>query len=115
MLVFVKGQGMIFVAHAIKQSTGCEINFFLKATRLLNSPKWWPIQKKLVATFKDKQDLFCAVSVLDRPSKIKLRERSFTCYKWTLGWMVYNVQAHLNPRWRLVLDRDACAAFWKQT
>ena len=28
MLVFVKGQGMIFVAHVIKQSTGHEINFF---------------------------------------------------------------------------------------
>ena len=28
MLVFVKGQGMIFVAQAIKQSTGREINFF---------------------------------------------------------------------------------------
>ena len=41
MLVFVNGQGMIFVAHAIKQSTGCEINFFfLKATWLLNSSKW---------------------------------------------------------------------------
>ena len=30
-------------------------------------------------------------------------------------WMMYNVQAHLNPTWRLVIDRDACAAFWKQT
>ena len=28
--------------------------------------------------------------------------------------MIYNVQAHLNPRWRLVIDRDAHAAFWKQ-
>ena len=28
MLVFVKGQGMIFVAHVIKQSTGREIIFF---------------------------------------------------------------------------------------
>ena len=29
--------------------------------------------------------------------------------------MIYNVQGHLNPRWRLVIDRDACVAFWKQT
>ena len=29
--------------------------------------------------------------------------------------MIYNVQAHLNPRRRLVIDRDACASFWKQT
>ena len=28
---------------------------------------------------------------------------------------MYNVQAHLNPRWCLVIDRDASAAFWKQT
>ena len=35
--------------------------------------------------------------------------------KWTLGWMIYNLQAHLNLRWSLVIDRDACAAFWKQT
>ena len=35
--------------------------------------------------------------------------------KWTLGWKIYNVQAHLNPRWSLVIDRDACAEFWKQT
>ena len=41
MLVFVKGQRMIFVAHVIKKSTGREINFFfLKATWLLNSSKW---------------------------------------------------------------------------
>ena len=35
--------------------------------------------------------------------------------KWTLGWMIYNVKADLNPRCRLVIDRDACATFWKQT
>ena len=27
--------------------------------------------------------------------------------------MIYNLQVHLNPRWRLIIDRDACAAFWK--
>ena len=27
--------------------------------------------------------------------------------------MIYNFQAHLNPRWRLVIDQYACAAFWK--
>ena len=63
------------------------------------------MQKKLVAIFKDKQNLFFfyAVCVLDRPSKIK----------WTLGWVIYNFQVHLNPRWHLIIDRDACAAFWK--
>ena len=25
--------------------------------------------------------------------------------------MIYNVEAHLNPRWRLVIDQYACAAF----
>ena len=34
---------------------------------------------------------------------------------WTLGWMMYNVQAQLNPRWHLVIYQDTCAAFWKQT
>ena len=35
--------------------------------------------------------------------------------KWTLGWMIFNLQVHLNPRWHLVIDRDARAAFSKQT
>ena len=30
-----------------------------------------------------------------------------------LGWVIYNVQVHLNPRWCLIIDRDVCAAFWK--
>ena len=52
--------------------------FFLIATWLLNSSKWYPIQKKLVAIFKDKQNLFFyAVIVLE----IKLGKRSLTCYK----------------------------------
>ena len=51
--------------------------FFLVATWLLNSSKWKPIQKKLVAIFKDKQNLFHAVIVLE----IKLGKRSLTCYK----------------------------------
>ena len=28
---------------------------------------------------------------------------------------MYNVQAHRNPRWCLVIDRDTSAALWKQT
>ena len=41
MLVFVKGQGMIFVAHAIKQSTGCQINFFFSESHL--APKFFKV------------------------------------------------------------------------
>ena len=29
--------------------------------------------------------------------------------------MIFNAQGHLNSRWCLVIDREACAAFWKQT
>ena len=90
--------------------SGRDINFFfLIATWLLNSSKWQPIQKKLVAIFKDKQNLFFTLSSFQKLCQGKI----FT--KWTLGWMICNVQAHLNLRWRLVIDRDACAAFWKQT
>ena len=41
MLVFVKGQGMIFVAHVIKQSTGHEINFFFSESHL--APKFFKV------------------------------------------------------------------------
>ena len=58
------------------------IFFFLIPTWFLNSSKWQPIKKKLVAIFKDKQHLFFnTVNVLHRPSKIKLGKRSLTCYK----------------------------------
>ena len=60
---------------------GMKLIFFLKATRLLNFSKWYPIQKKLVAIFKEKQTFFYAVSVLDRTSKMKLGKRSFMCHK----------------------------------
>ena len=31
----------------------------------------------------------------------------FACAtKWTLGWLLYNNQALLNPGWPLVIDRD---------
>ena len=64
--------------------------------------------------FKDKEKVtfFYTVSVVDRPSKIKFLHGSS---KWTLGWMMCNIQAHLNPRWRLVINQDVYAAFWKQT
>ena len=57
---------------------------------------------------------FNTVNVLHRPSKIKLGKDLQHATKWTLGWMIYNIQAHLNPRWHLVIDQDACVAFWKQ-
>ena len=41
MLVFVKGQGMIFVAHVIKQSTGREIIFFFSESHL--APKFFKV------------------------------------------------------------------------
>ena len=78
---------------------GMKLTFFLIAT-------WLLIQKKLVTIFKDEKNLFLCFSVAD---KDLLRAA-----KWTLGWMIYNVQAHLTPRWCLVINRDACAAFWKQ-
>ena len=57
---------------------GVKLIFFLIANWLLNSSKWYPIQKKLVAIFKDKQNLFFyAVIVLE----IKLGKRSLTFYK----------------------------------
>ena len=48
------------------------------------------------AIFKDKQNLSLRRQC-SRPSKIKLEKR-------TLGWMIYNVQAYRNPRWRLVIE-----------
>ena len=60
---------------------GMKLIFFLKATRLLNFSKWYPIQKKLVAIFKERQTLFYAVSILDSTSKMKLEKRSFMCHK----------------------------------
>ena len=27
--------------------------------------------------------------------------------------MIYNIQAHLNPRWCLVINQDTFATFWK--
>ena len=52
------------------------------------------------------------LSAFYRPFKIKLGKRSFTCYN--VDTRMDDMQ-HLNPRWRLVINRDACAAFWKQT
>ena len=48
---------------------GVKLNFFfLIATWLLNSSKWQPIQKKLVAIFKDKQNvvIYLPFVMLDR-------------------------------------------------
>ena len=49
------------------------------------------------------------------PSKLNQEKDLQHATAWTLKWMIYYVQAHLNPRWRLVIDQDACAVFWKQT
>ena len=76
--------------------TGHEINFFFQiATWLLNS-KWKPIQKKLVTIFKDKQNLFYAVNVLERPFKIKLEKRSLTCCE--VDTRMEDIQCSGSPR-----------------
>ena len=49
------------------------------------------------------------------PSKLNQEKDFQHATAQTLKWMIYYVQAHLNPRWRLGIDQDACAAFWKQT
>ena len=73
------------------------------------APKFFKVvanSKKVGRHFQRQTNFFLyAVSVLDRPYKIKLRKRSLTCYK---------VDTHLNPRRRPVIHRDACATFWKQ-
>ena len=76
-----------------------------------------PIKKKNWLPFSKTNKTICyAVSVLDRLSKIKLGKRSFTCYKVdTRIDDIQIVQAHLKQRKQrlhLVIDRDACAAFW---
>ena len=48
--------------------------FFLTATWLLNFSKWQPIQKTLVAIFRDKKTLFYAMRVLD-----SFRSRRMCC------------------------------------
>ena len=60
---------------------------------------------------RQSKPFFYAVIILE----IKLGKRSLMCYK--VDTKMYNMQrsAHLNPRWRLVIDRDECAVFWKQT
>ena len=56
--------------------TAREINFFFSDSHLVVANS-----KKLVAIYKERQSLFFnAVSVLDRPFKIKSGKRSLTCY-----------------------------------
>ena len=55
---------------------------------------------------RQKKNLFLSFSIADKDL--------LHAAKWTLGWMIYNVQAHVTPRWCLVINREACAAFWKQ-
>ena len=66
--------------------------FFLIATWLLNFSKWYPIQKKFVAIFKD--------SALDRPSKIWSRKRSLTCYK--VDTRMDDIQCSSSPKPKIV-------------
>ena len=93
--------------------TGREINFFFLGFKILQGGSQL---KKLVAIFKDKQKLFLAVSVLDRPSKIKLGKRSLTCYK--LDSMMDNIQRSSSPKSKMASShrfRCMCCVFWKQT
>ena len=97
---------------------GREINFFPDShlapkffTVVANSKKSWSPFLKTNKTF------FPAVSVLDRSSKIKSGKKCFTCHKvdTRMDDIIYKVQVLLNPRWRLAINWDTCAAFWKQT
>ena len=93
--------------------TGREINFFFLGSKILQGGSQL---KKLVAIFKDKQKLFLAVSVLDRPSKIKLGKRSLTCYK--LDSMMDNIQRSSSPKSKMASShrfRCMCCVLWKQT
>ena len=57
-------------------NSGREINiFFLVATWLLNFSKWQPIPKSWSPFLKSNKTFFYVVSVLDRPSKMKLAKR----------------------------------------
>ena len=49
------------------------------------------------------------------PSKLSQEKDLEHATTWILEWMIYNIQARLNPRWRLVSDQETCAVFWKQT
>ena len=68
-----------------------------------NLKKSWSPFLKINETF------FYAVSFLERPSKIKLGKRSLTCCK------VDSRMDDIQRSRRVVIDRDACAAFLKQT
>ena len=65
------------------QFAGREINFFFSGSHL--APKFFKVvanSKKSWSPFSKTNKIFLyAVSVLDRPSKIKLGKRSLTCYK----------------------------------
>ena len=67
---------------ASKEITGREINFFSDSHL---APKFFKVvanSKKSWSPFSKTNKIFLyAVSVLDRPSKIKLGKRSLTCYK----------------------------------
>ena len=66
----------------VKVTTGREINFFSDSHL---APKFFKVvanSKKSWSPFSKTNKIFLyAVSVLDRPSKIKLGKRSLTCYK----------------------------------
>ena len=64
-------------------TAGREINFFFSDSHL--APKFFKVVANLKKSWspfsKTDKTLFYAVSVLDRPSKIRLGKRSLTCYK----------------------------------
>ena len=88
---------------------GCEMKFFSDSHLASKFFKEVANSKKVVAIFKDKRNIFYAVSFLERPSKIKLGKRSLTCCK------VDSRMDDIQRSRRVVIDRDACAAFFKQT
>ena len=72
----------LFLLLSMMIIQGMKLVFFVVVgIWLLNSSKWQPIQKSLLPFSKTNKTFFPAVSVLDRPSKIKLRKRSLTCDK----------------------------------
>ena len=72
-----------FPFHNLKVNTGREINFFFSDSHL--APKFFKVvanSKKGWSPFSNTNKIFLyTVSILDRPSKIKLGRRSLTCYK----------------------------------
>ena len=83
------------------------------------APKFFKVvanSKKVGCHFqRQTKPLFTLSAFQIDPLKLSQGKDISRATKWKLGWMIYNLQAHLNPIWYLLIDREACAAFWKQT